>query len=787
MNLEEIEHSNRRELSNFKSSINTYLKKWPWILGCVAVFLIFAKFYSNSKVDLYRVESTVQVNKTNQIEDPSQLILGRSIYGRNNGKISDEAIVFKSFPLIRKTLIDLKFDVSYFLINGFRNVEIYDESPVVLNFNREDASNIPYGSNFELRLKEQSFIIKAEKQKSGDDFEEEFRYGETIEFNGFNFQLDKSDNFDQFVSFEQSYLISLNSIDKISYAYKSRLNFEEIEPFSSMITMSMKTSVPEKSIAFINTLVQHYIDQNLEDKNTIARNTIDFIDSQLEIISDSLDKRESNLEDFKSDKQITNMSLEGQVLVDKLTEIEAERSQYEVIQQYYDYLKSNLVSNEEPDLTHLIAPSAFGIEDDIINDLVRSLIELNLTKSQLIEAGNTKSPLLAQIEVRNKELIKTLKESIDNLSSANKIVLSTLNERISRINLSASNLPSSERKLVNLSRLLKLNENIYLFLMEKRSSAAITMSSNTPDCKVIEPAMLNPMRPISPVRRMIYIVAVLLGTFIPLIVLILYDFLDDTIRSKYDVSSITSIPILGLLPKAKFNNLSDLVRSPKSSIAESFRMVRTNLTFFQQQEHPFIISVTSSIPKEGKTFCAINLSFVLASAGHKVLLIGCDLRKPRIHEYLKVDSIPGLSNYLAGELLINEIIQKTEISNLNFIPSGSIPPNPSELLSTDRMKKLLGELKETHDYIVLDTPPIGLVADALILAEMSDLNLFVVKEKYSKKEFLERLNELNANGKLKNAGILINDVKDQGSKNYGYYEESNENLQSKVGNFFSKS
>ncbi len=766
-----IEQSNRQEVSKFKDSLVRYLRKWPWILVCVIISVLISNFRLKFTANQYKVESTVQVKKSNRVEDPGDLIFGSRYTGRLSG-ISDEAVIFKSFPLVKSTLKSLQFDVTYQLDDGFIKKEVYKSEPFVFEYNR-DEENIPYGVNFKVQLLDgDQFQITTERPYSGKTLNQRGQFGEQIHLGTFSFSIQKTALFEANADFKHLYSVRLNSIDKIAYTYRNRLKFEDIESFSSILTMSMKTSTPQKAIDFINTLIEKYIEQNLIDKNEVAKNTVEFIDQQLAIISDSLNIKEKNLELFKSSEQMSDLSIEGEMLIERFNQIETEKAQYEVMQQYYDYLQTNLEGGDESNLNNLVAPSAFGIQDLIVNDLVKNLLELNLTETKLIQDGSTKSPLLVQVKNRKKELMAALEESINNLSKANRIIISNLDKRIAEVNASAQRLPNTERQLVNLNRLLKLNENIYLFLMEKRSSAAISMSSNTPDCKVIDPAMLNPIGPISPNKRMAYMIAILLGVFLPLMVIVLKDFLNDSISGKEDIESSTQVPILGLIPKGKADGSRFIAKEkPKSMMAESFRILRTNLSFFQKNKLPFVIMVTSTIAREGKTFCAINLASVLAASGKKTILLGFDLRKPRLHKYLGLENLKGISNYLTGNCSLEEIIISTEQENFYVVNSGSIPPNPAELLMQDKTKEFIGELKKEFEYIIIDTPPVGIVADSLILKQESDLNLYVIRQGFSKREYIDRINDLYSTGKISDLSIIINDADKAAKYSSGYYED----------------
>ncbi|MEQ8910218.1 MAG: polysaccharide biosynthesis tyrosine autokinase [Vicingaceae bacterium] len=760
-----IQEENEREISSIKNALNRYAKKWPWFLIGVIVLFALAFLLLRFKPNVYQVETTVKVKGNNQPTDPNDLLFGRA-YRMPFGKNHDEAMVMQSFPLIKSTVEKLKLNVTYKQESSLGSREIYLQKPFELNYDLQNQlENYSYSFKVEC-LSSETFKLSI----NDEEVEGEYGFGQRISFNGSNFSLYKDESALELQ--DRTYYIHLTSPAQATYQYKNLIEVEESETMSSLITLKMSSSVPEKAKDFLNTLIEEYVVQSLAEKNEVADNTIDFIDNQLKLISDSLNSREASLENFKSTSEISDVSIEAQMLMDRYNEIETQKAQHQVMEEYYEYLRKNLKKNEEEELQKLVAPSAFGIDDDVINQLVAELINLNLSKQSMLNQGNDQNPLVDQIDKRMQDVVKAIRESIEELSQANEIILANLNKRSNKLSESAKKLPSSERQLVSLNRLLQLNENIYLFLMEKRSNAAIQRSSNTPDCKIIEPARLSRLAPVAPNRRLTYMISILLGLFIPGIILVLRDFLNDTIRTKDELSSSTNIPILGTLPQAKVNGNKLVIKErPKSAISESFRLLRANLSFFQHNQFPYVVLISSSVPKEGKTFTAINLASVMAASGKKTVLLGFDLRKPQIHNYLNVENGKGLSNYLSGNAEINEIVNSSELDNLYYITSGPNPPNPSELIMVERTEALIAKLKEEFDYIIIDSPPVGLVTDALILKKWADLTLFICRQDYTKREFIANLNEIYRKDEKKNISLIYNFSSRKKGYAYGYYEE----------------
>ncbi|MDX1627560.1 MAG: polysaccharide biosynthesis tyrosine autokinase, partial [Fulvivirga sp.] len=325
-------------------------------------------------------------------------------------------------------------------------------------------------------------------------------------------------------------------------------------------------------------------------------------------------------------------------------------------------------------------------------------------------------------------------------------------------------LPTAERQFIHINRMYEINENLYIFLMEKRAEAAIMKASTTPDVKVVDPPMVSGGK-ISPQTSRNFGIAVILTIIIPVLFLYFKEFFNTKILYKEDIDEFTTIPFLGLI--GHDNSTGNLIvdKNPRSAVAESFRTVRSNINFFTADKRKKVILITSSISGEGKTFCSINLASVIALSGKKTVIVGADLRRPKLFNDFDLNNNVGVSNYLINTASFDDIVQHTGIENLDLISSGAVPPNPSELLMNKNMDKLIDELKDKYDYIILDTPPIGLVTDALILMKYADLTVYLVRQNYTPKGSIMSTQEMYESGQLNDICILFNDVKVQ---KYGY-------------------
>ena len=410
-----------------------------------------------------------------------------------------------------------------------------------------------------------------------------------------------------------------------------------------------------------------------------------------------------------------------------------------------------------------------GIDDPLLNS---HILELTKLYSQLdIISVNSKQghPLVKSIKKQIKSTKEKLIENIENIISTSELTLEDINSRIVELESVIGDLPQNERILLNIQRKFNLNENIYNYLLEKRAEASITKASNISDHKVIDMPRLESNLPIKPNTTLIYVISIMLGFFLPSIIISIYYLFNNKIIDKKDIDEITSVPLIGkIMHNDSGYNLVN-INSPKSAIAESFRSIRTNIQYLASDKIEKVICITSSIGGEGKTFVAMNLASIFSITRGKTILIGADMRKPKIFNDFNLSNDVGLSSYLSNQNTKDEVIQKTEFENLDIILSGPIPPNPSELLSLEKMKDFIEELKKTYKHINIDTPPNGLVTDGLVLMKYSDINIYVVRQNFTTKEMLNNFNETIIKNNVLNMNLIVNDISnDKTSHGYGY-------------------
>lgn len=523
--------------------------------------------------------------------------------------------------------------------------------------------------------------------------------------------------------------------------------------------------MPLQEAEYLNKLMEVYRQQGLDYKNETAENTIEFIDNQIKLISDSLRHAENRLEDFRLTNKLIDLSSEGSAVKTKLESYSQEKISTELQKQYYDYLASYIKTRNESG--EIISPSLMGVTDQLFVGLVNELGTLQKQKKQLMYNLSANQPEINLINSKIEDTRAALEENLRNCLINIGRILVDINSRITSVEKDLNKLPGTERKFINIQRTYDLNNTVYTFMLEKRSEAGISKASTVSSSRIIDPAEPFNASRVSPKQKRNYIFALILGLFVPGLYIYLTDLFHNKIIDKKDIERGTQVPIIGFVGHNSTKNEIPVLSKPGSSLAESFRSIRTNLKYYLNGENKAVISVTSTISGEGKTFVSLNLAVVLAMLGKKTLLASLDLRKPKLDSILNPEDKNGLSHFLIGEASYNEIIHQTDISNLFFVPTGDVPPNPTELIETEKMNQFMTKARGEYDFIVLDTPPVGIVSDALLLGEYADVNIFVIRQRFSFKSTLELIQNIFLKKELKNLTIAVNDIHISGYYGYG--------------------
>jgi len=761
--MKEFDEIYSEETIDIKKYIFKILGNWYWFVITSIIALSVAYFVNRYSDRIFQISSSVLILETGGGSYSNEMIQGFDLFKQGTNIVNQKGIL-KSFDFQKKVLDELDFGVSYFSVGRINDPELYQPAKlkVVLDTNHYQAFNIPVYINI---LSTEEYEIHIE-----DKIEEKriMHFGQPYENDFFSFCI-VIRNPEQFHQSEASeFYFYINNPTSLINRYRNRLSLYLQDEEGSILILSTQGYVIQKEVDYLNKLGEVFIRSELERKNQIAVNTIKFIDDQIKAIVDSLSVTEGNLVEFRSENRIIDMSQEGQSLYVQFQSLETRKAQLDMAAKYYDYLLEYLESKK--DNHDIIVPTSVGISDQILVSLIMQINSLNSEKISLKFQSVKTNPKLEVIDSKINELKRMLNENVSNLIQTNNLTIQDIDTRIEKLNSEIGKLPFNERQLINIQRRFDLNDQIYTYLLEKRAEAGINQASNIPNARILDKARADQAFLIAPKTRLNYMIAFVIGLLIPFLIIIIRDYFNNKILSKKDIEAKTNATILGVV--GHNDKDTDLVvkNNPKSAISESFRTIKTNLQYLVLDKEVKIITITSTISGEGKTFCSLNLASIIAMTDKKTLLVGLDLRRPRMHKHFGLDNSIGLSSYLIGKESIENIILPADIENLFIVASGPVPPNPAKLLETKALIDFLNYARANFDYIVVDTPPIALVSDALLFSKFSDINLFVIRQNYSHKDVLDLINDLNNRPNIPDFNILLNDVKIPAyyGKGYGY-------------------
>lgn len=738
-----------------------------WHLFLIAGVLAFAACYTYLRYTLtvYSVSATVLVKDASQNInplDPSMMRGGDMASAYRTYNLNNEIKIFQSKRLIEETVKNMDWAVNYYIEGNFKNSEIYKFNLFRISYS-DSANHVPYGKKINLKILP-DYKFKLSFREDEDEkilpLDGEYSFNTPYTVGGFVFAVNTSAR-EVDLPVGKVYIMKMNTLESVVFEYLAKVRVMQYDKNSSILSVNSQGTCVEKEKDFVNNHCASFVKISLNDKNITQERTIGFIDAQLGVISDTLAVLESRMILFR--KKFNSANIEGiaEKRFAKLEALEDEKAKYELNLRYFQYLKEYL--SKKSDYTDIVAPATIGINDPFLNQLLQQLIELKLKQNTMFKTDNPNSPFKIDNENKINQIKKNIIEVIQNIESSNTILNKDITARIDQVLKMTSNILDNERNYIELKRKYKINEELYNILLKKKSELAITRAGNVSDTKIIDYAFVSGAP--HPIASKIYGTYIILALLLPLLYVVLKYVTNYKILDKEDVTYVCPMPYLGAVGNTKDEIKLVLISKPKSAIAEAFRSIRANLYFFLPNPQQKVILITSSLSGEGKTFTSVNIASVLALSNKKVVLIGADLRKPKVYLNLQTRGKAGLSNYLVNKADIDEIIIRTEHENYDFIPAGSVPPNPAELLTSEQVGVLFQELRKRYDYIIVDTPPIGLVTDALPLMRYSDLNIYLVRHNYTQTRFLKQLAEMMENGAIKNMVYILNDY--EASKNYG--------------------
>jgi capsular exopolysaccharide synthesis family protein len=784
---------------DYKRVLYRAIKYWY----VVALFLItafsIAFIYNRYAPRIYPVTASIIVKETEETSGAGKLLYTNSIISPHRNYLN-ELYLLRSYPLIQSVMEELNFGVAFYQEGSILTSEIYGDLPFSVNIiNKDKIKNF---RRLLIILNDRQYQLGPLTKNSTTELSKAvhtFNFNDTIFYDGLKavFKLNKPDVID---TVEKSHLIfSYTAPEFMAGSYVGKLRASWAEEGAGVINLSVSGTNPKKEMDFMAGLIKRYQDYDLEKKSETASRTIDFITGQLSEITDSLRQVESVLERFKDRNVITNLDGEASRLYQKLEGVELQKTEMMIRKSYNQYLTNYIQKGQN--LDQVILPSSLGLSDPILGQLLSSMMATQMELKMIGGKEITDNPLVRERMQRLQEIRNNIIESIRNQENTDKIKFGYISKEINDIERHLAYLPAAQRRFISISRNYSLLENLYIFLLQKRAEAAISKASTGSDIDTLNPPMVG--GPISPKTQQNLMFAAVLGLAIPFLVFILLEYLNSNIQSKEDIEKTRSIPFIGGVGHKNSVDYMAVLSAPKSQVAESFRALRSNLAYFTKDKKNITILISSSISGEGKTFSTINLATVLAFSSKKTLIVGADMRRPKLFSDFNLSNKVGLSSYLAGMNNFDEVIQKTSLENLDLVSGGPVPPNPSELILRPEMAQFFDEARKLYDYVVIDSPPLAIVSDALVLADYADHFLFLTRQNFTPKNMLKLVDEFYRNGRIKNVSILLNDIYQSGlgygygysqgygygygyinSQSNGYYEELPSNKSN--GGFFKK-
>ncbi len=749
---------------NLKDIVSNYLKHWKWFLFSILFFMLAGFLYLKYTVPQYEVNASILIKDDKKGGALSELSAFEDLgILKGNSSIDNEIEILKSRTLMEGVIKELRLNISYYMVEYPVDIERYQNSPIAMQVLSGDSSL--YEINTVL-----TFYAKSDNEfelfDEAREIKTNHKFGGIITTSFGKIIITKNKNSESSVNGRKLKII-IEPIKVLVDSYRSRIQINAVNKSSNVITISLKDAVKEKAADIVNNLINQHNADAIDDKNQVSKNTAQFINERIQFITSELSDVETNAEDFKTKHKLVDVVSEAGLFLNSGSATETNIIQTSTQIRVAEYMANYLAEHQSP---AELAPSNLGVEDISISNVITNYNTFVLERNRVLKNSSEKNPVVINFDGQIINLRKSLQESLINYREALKIKLNELNKQESGINNKIATVPKYEREYRVIQRQQQIKEALYLYLLQKREETNIALAVTVANAKIIDNAYSNG-KTVSPKKQLVYLISLIGGLLIPVVALYFITLFDTKIHDKKDVDAF-HLPFLGDIPETNLKDKLIVKKGDASSVSEAFRLLRTNIDFMTNTvvERGKTIFITSTLGKEGKSFIALNLASAIALSGKKVLLIGMDLRAPKLLEYLNLSDKTGLTSYLtSAELKLNDIIFKTDNEQgFDVIPSGIIPPNPAELLMSDKVKAMFENVRSLYDYIVVDTAPVGMVTDTLLLSQYADCFVYVARANYLDKRLLSVAETIYKEKRLPNMAVLINGSDHNKGYGYGY-------------------
>ena len=734
----------------------TFLHYWYLFVIALVIALGLAMLKNRRWIPTYYSQGTIVIKESGTYGGSASALM--SGFGVDAGykNVNNQMIMLGSYDLMSRVVDSLPFlNVEYITQGRFKTRSLYRQTPIVVETTYLDARayDILYQVNFH-----GDGTLHISSTDEAMPLEIDSHYGETIHcpyFTGVILPTELMVN-------SGKVYFRFRSHESLVNEFMSRLQLSFVTEGSTVLALSLVSETPQRDCEFIDELAKIYLLQNLEQKNEVAENSIRFINEQLDNLQSSLQVSEGAMTNFRQENKFVDVNSYAGQLMGRIADYEQQQMALRLRETYFDYLIKYIHDNIEKDA--VIAPTTMGVNEPILVGLVQQLNDLRIQRGELTEKNVYYAKFTKDIE----NVKKAIEEVVTSMRASLEIEKEDLTNRYKDVERSIRQLPEKELQMVAIERNYRIDDNYYTFFLQKRAEAEIQKASNTPDNSIMDKARTTAIMNAKAKKKTMSTYLVI-GFLIPLILIILSELLNNKMRSPKDVIKLKMFHLIGTLRHAKNQNPTLVRASPRSSYAEMLRAIRTRVEFILRRKTQMVICVTSTESGDGKTFLSTNLAALYAMTGRKTLLIDLDLRKPNIHTKLGLEGGDGMSNYLIGDCELKDAMVTNTPFGFDFLRAGTIPPNPGELVHSDKLTELMEDLRKKYEFIVIDTSPIGLVPDAYTIIEHSDLCLYVIRCLQTNKSFckqtLEQMTEVvDSPDKVQ---LVLSDIPTEGRHSYG--------------------
>ncbi len=740
------------------------LRKWHYYLIAGIVFTGLALLYIKFTLPVYQASSSILVDDEKSSPSNVSDLLSSDLFGTNLN-LPTEIGILRSRTVLQETIIRLNLEVQYWSTTNFPSQPLYPISPLKVEVDTfvRDFKDLPFSITV---LDSNTYNLEVEYD--GDKLpyyylNQKFSFGEKVITRYFSFRLKKGELAKPTIG--GTYDFRVRYINKLVAEMLFNLTAEPLDKEANIVRLTYQDVIPNRALDVLNEIGNVYIDLDIQDKAQVASLTLKFVEEQLNSTGSMLSSNEQEMQAFKEKNKTVDLSEESKSVLQKLNVLDLDRVKNNIeitsLQNLYNYITSN------EDITNL-APTSLGIPDPLLVELITNLQSLQAKRKSVSFGVKNDAPAVKVLDQQIRENRDALIENVRSIQKRLTVTRDALNTQLSKYEGSIKQVPEMERQLLGIKRNFEVNQNIYTYLLQKKAETSIAKATAVSDNRILDASALAD-EPVEPNLKIIAVIILLLTLLVPTVVISSKSLFRTTVLNRDDIGLYTDVPVIGVIGHSGEKDNIVVSKRPKSAISEAFRTIRTNLQYYGKNDGCKTILITSSVGGEGKSFVTLNLAEILAMQQQKVVVIGLDLRKPKLFNDFGWKNDLGASNYLVGAHTLDQVIRKTENPYLDIIISGPTPPNPAELLSKPLMGEMLAELKKRYDFILIDTPPIGVVSDAFILLNQSDVNLYVVRQGYSRLEFLKTLDDLYTDGKIPNVSIVLNDSDFSTGSGYGHH------------------